>query len=156
MCTTSTVSSAVRGVSGGNILVTKSHVVKLADFGLIRRLPRQLDKMSKLGMRLLTPKVVTPWWRPPELFLGDERYTDKVDMWSVGALFGELLAGDVLFPGDNLDVLKKIFDHVGTPTAENWPGHDSLPYYMEVINVDYRRPPQLLRKLHDRFPRLAQ
>merc|ERR1712224_740394 len=31
------------------------------------------------------------WYKPPESFLPREEYTEKVDIWSVGCIFGELL-----------------------------------------------------------------
>ena len=65
-----------------------------------------------------------------------------------------LAAGEPLFVGNGADVLKAIFDHCGTPTAENWPGHEKLEYYDELVDTRFRKPPQLIRKLHDRFPRL--
>ena len=34
--------------------------------------------------RLYTNRVITLWYRPPELLLGAERYGPSVDMWSCG------------------------------------------------------------------------
>ena len=39
----------------------------------------------------MTPRVVTLWYRPPEVLLGSEFYDEAVDMWSVGCVLGELL-----------------------------------------------------------------
>ncbi len=41
----------------------------------------------------LTPKVVSIWYRPPELLLGAERYDQGVDFWGAGCVMGELLRG---------------------------------------------------------------
>jgi serine/threonine protein kinase len=43
----------------------------------------------------LTPgnRVVTLWYRAPELLLNEKVYDEKVDIWSAGVVFGELLAG---------------------------------------------------------------
>ena len=38
--------------------------------------------------------------RPPELLLGAETYSPKIDVWSVGCIFAELLSGKPLFPGE--------------------------------------------------------
>ena len=78
-------------VTGANILLTRDHVVKIADFGLARRVP-----FVGLDVRpQLTPgnRVVTLWYRAPELLLNEKTYDEKVDMWSAGAVLGELLAG---------------------------------------------------------------
>lgn len=41
--------------------------------------------------RELTAHVVTRWYRPPEVILVETHYTGKVDMWSTGCIFAELL-----------------------------------------------------------------
>lgn len=52
--------------------------IKLADFGLARYYePEDRD-------RLYTNKVITLWYRPPELLLGEERYGPAIDVWSCG------------------------------------------------------------------------
>ena len=52
--------------------------LKLADLGLAR-LYQSDDKE-----RPYTNKVITLWYRPPELLLGEERYGPAVDIWSCG------------------------------------------------------------------------
>ena len=42
-------------------------------------------------------KVITLWYRPPELLIGDERYTSAVDMWSAGCILAELFQRKPLF-----------------------------------------------------------
>ena len=37
-----------------------------------------------LCSRLYTNRVITLWYRPPELLLGEEHYNSSVDMWSCG------------------------------------------------------------------------
>jgi serine/threonine protein kinase len=37
-----------------------------------------------LPRRPYTNKVITLWYRPPELLLGEERYGPGIDIWSVG------------------------------------------------------------------------
>jgi len=55
--------------------------LKLADLGLAR-LYQSDDKE-----RPYTNKVITLWYRPPELLLGEERYGPAVDIWSCGCVF---------------------------------------------------------------------
>ena len=52
--------------------------IKLGDLGLARLFDAD-DKE-----RLYTNKVITLWYRPPELLLGEERYGPAIDIWSLG------------------------------------------------------------------------
>ena len=52
-------------------------------------------------------------------------------MWSVGCIFAELMIREPFLPGrDKLDQLGKIFYALGTPSAHEWPGHESLPGFV--------------------------
>lgn len=39
----------------------------------------------------MTSQVVTRWYRAPELLLGAREYGDRVDIWSVGCIFAEVM-----------------------------------------------------------------
>lgn len=79
-----------------------SHHIQLADFGLARRL-------SDLPADL-TNRVITLWYRPPELLMGATRYGPSVDCWGVGCIFAELIIGKPLFPTKvELEQLEAIF-----------------------------------------------
>jgi serine/threonine protein kinase len=65
--------------------------VKLADFGLARLYSAE-DRQ-----RPYTNKVITLWYRPPELLLGEERYGPAIDVWSCGCILGELFWKKPLF-----------------------------------------------------------
>ena len=45
----------------------------------------------------MTQEVVTQYYRAPEILMGAKHYTNAVDMWSVGCIFGELLGRRILF-----------------------------------------------------------
>jgi cyclin-dependent kinase 12/13 len=70
-------------------------MVKIADFGLARSYAGQ-DSTNPL-----TNRVITLWYRPPELLLGTTKYGPEVDMWSVGCIFAELVMGKPILPGKN-------------------------------------------------------
>lgn len=49
----------------------------------------------------MTQEVVTQYYRAPELLMGAKHYTQAVDVWSVGCIFGELLGRRILFQAQN-------------------------------------------------------
>ena len=74
-----------RDIKGANILISSEGLVKLADFGLARIFyPGDLKAQY-------TNRVVTLWYRAPELLLGAKNYSETVDTWSVGCVFAEMV-----------------------------------------------------------------
>lgn len=115
-----------RDLKTSNLLIDCHGVLKLADFGLARPYQDRQDGR-------LTNRVITLWYRPPELLLGSDKYGPEVDMWSVGCIFAELLTGKHLFPGkDETDQLDRIFSILGQPTEQNWPNVKDLEFYRNV------------------------
>ena len=37
-------------------------------------------------------KVVTLWYRPPEILMGCKHYSTGVDIWSIGCIFAEMVS----------------------------------------------------------------
>jgi len=94
--------------------------LKIADFGLARAFTNPVPKY--------THEVVTVWYRPLEILLGGAIYSVPVDLWSIGCVVAEMASGAPLFAGDSeIDTVFKIFQKLGTPTAEQWPGLAELP-----------------------------
>ncbi|XP_075474287.1 cyclin-dependent kinase C-1-like isoform X3 [Primulina tabacum] len=83
-----------RDIKGSNLLIDNQGNLKLADFGLARLFSNDHNAN-------LTNRVITLWYRPPELLLGATKYGPSVDMWSVGCIFAELLHGKPILPGKN-------------------------------------------------------
>ncbi|KAL0304596.1 UNVERIFIED_CONTAM: protein IMPAIRED IN BABA-INDUCED STERILITY 1 [Sesamum calycinum] len=103
-----------RDIKGANLLVDNEGVLKVADFGLAN--------FSTYGHRQpLTSRVVTLWYRPPELLLGSTDYGASVDLWSVGCLLAELLTGKPILQGrTEVEQLHKIFKLCGSPPEDYW------------------------------------
>jgi len=121
------------------LLITSEMKLKLCDFGLSR--------MFSLPMGKMTHEIITLWYRPPEVLLGIENYTTKVDSWSIGCIMAEMITGKPLFPGDSeIGQLFKIFQIMGTPNEESWPGITKLKDYS--INFPQWKP----KKIKDLFP----
>lgn len=62
------------------------------------------------------------WYRAPELLLGAKNYADKIDMWSIGCIFAELMLRTPYLPGESdLEQLNLIYKALGTPKEDEWP-----------------------------------
>ncbi|KAJ8484232.1 hypothetical protein OPV22_016717 [Ensete ventricosum] len=117
-----------RDIKGSNLLIDNNGILKIADFGLATIFnPDQTQP--------LTSRVVTLWYRPPELLLGATEYGVAVDLWSSGCILAELLAGKPIMPGRTelgfssdmrvdqsvqVEQLHKIFKLLGSPSDEYW------------------------------------
>jgi len=113
-----------RDIKCSNILMNNKGEVKLADFGLARLYNAQ-DRQ-----RPYTNKVITLWYRPPELLLGEERYNTSIDIWSCGCILGELFLKKPLFQAnEEIMQLETISRLCGSPTPAVWPTVIKLPLW---------------------------
>ncbi|KAK3159813.1 hypothetical protein QOZ80_1BG0051380 [Eleusine coracana subsp. coracana] len=103
-----------RDIKGSNLLIDNRGILKIADFGLASFFdPEQRHP--------LTSRVVTLWYRPPELLLGATNYGVAVDLWSAGCILAELYAGKPIMPGrTEVEQLHKIFKLCGSPSEDYW------------------------------------
>ena len=100
-----------RDLKPSNIVVKSDCTLKILDFGLARTAGTSF---------MMTPYVVTRYYRAPEVILGMgykengsidfsfvclpcfiESFALLVDIWSVGCIFGEIIRGQVIFPGSD-------------------------------------------------------
>ncbi|XP_036363155.1 MAPK/MAK/MRK overlapping kinase-like isoform X2 [Octopus sinensis] len=100
-----------RDVKPENILLKlHENLLKLADFGSCRMLSSPPP---------YTEYISTRWYRAPECLLTEGHYTYKMDIWSVGCVFFEIICLRPLFPGVNeVDQIAKIHDVIGTPSRD--------------------------------------
>ncbi|XP_073054457.1 probable serine/threonine-protein kinase At1g54610 [Primulina eburnea] len=103
-----------RDIKGSNLLIDDGGVLKIADFGLAST----FDPNNRQPM---TSRVVTLWYRPPELLLGATEYGVGVDLWSAGCILAELFAGKPIMTGrTEVEQLHRIFKLCGSPSEEYW------------------------------------
>jgi len=160
-----------RDLKPANCFCNQDCTVKIGDFGLARamgaqamqpEMPNTDDEDEAMDgrpsdapivpatlklQRHLTSHVVTRWYRAPEVILLQKNYTDKIDVWSAGCIYGELLQmlpgksfsdRSPLFPGSTCfplspdrkhkqdykfhtsgkkEQLNTVFDLIGTPSS---------------------------------------
>lgn len=71
-----------RDLKPSNIVVKSDCTLKILDFGLART--------AGNNSFMMTPYVVTRYYRAPEVILG-MGYKENVDIWSVGCIMGDYL-----------------------------------------------------------------
>ena len=134
-----------RDMKAANILITKNGVLKLADFGLARAfsLPSAKDKS-----KLLTNRVVTLWYRPPELLLGERLYGPPIDLWGAGCIMAEMWTRTPIMQGKTEQhQIQLISQLCGSITKDKWPDVEKLDLYdkMELPQGQKRKVKERLR-----------
>lgn len=130
-------------MKAANLLISNDGTLKIADFGLARSMAPADSGREYTGM------VVTRWYRPPEILLGNRRYHLAVDMWGIGCVIAEMFHKKPIFAGtSDINQCEQIFelvlsfeahsigftDHApsyrsmcGNPSEESMPGWQRLP-----------------------------
>lgn len=137
-----------RDMKGSNILIDKYGRVKLADFGLARSVfgssyDGNIVKSSKV-LPIMTNRVITLWYRPPEVLLGADNYGPEVDIWGLGCIFAELFLGKAAFSGsDEISQLEAIVIGLSSEqvnSEEPFEALSNLPWYKLIpqsLKSDY-------------------
>jgi CTD kinase subunit alpha len=138
-----------RDIKAANILVSSDGVLKLADFGLARF-------YAKHHHVDYTNRVITIWYRSPELLLGETQYNAAVDVWSAACVMVEIFTRHAIFPGDGTEInqLDKIYAVLGTPNKVDWPDLVKMEWF-ELLRPGYRKPNVFAEKYKERVPPAA-
>ena len=133
-----------RDLKTSNLLLSNRGELKVADFGLARKLGEPVRGK-------LTPVVVTLWYRAPEVLLGAPEYGWEVDVWAAGCIFAELLQGKPLFAGKTEpEQIHLVYSLLGQPTERSWPSYAKLPHAAKIAPVN-----QTSNLLRQHFPSLS-
>jgi len=117
-----------RDMKPRNILVDENDHVRIADFGLAIGMAAEPTNLINY--------VVTRWYRAPELLLNNQEYDNKIDLWSLGCILGEMLAKKPLFRGGNAkEQLRLILSVLGKPTEEDTTFVQKAAYRKLLLNM---------------------
>ena len=133
-----------RDMKAANVLITRQGGLKLADFGLARAIT--INKGNQPNR--YTNRVVTLWYRPPELLLGERNYGPPVDLWGAGCIMAEMWTRSPIMQGNTEQhQLTLIAQLCGAITPDVWPGVENLDLYskLEVPKNQRRRVKERLR-----------
>ncbi|MGH7581426.1 MAG: protein kinase domain-containing protein, partial [Gemmatimonadales bacterium] len=128
-----------RDLKPSNVFLTP-HGVKLLDFGLARPLVEQL----KTDVTLTAPGTIlgTPRYMPPEQWEA-EAFVPASDLFAVGAILFEMLAGKAAFPGETIIEIYRAVAMAQPPVLTGGP---------EVVAADRIIQLALAKRPGDRYP----
>lgn len=135
-----------RDLKPGNVLLTRSGLVKIADFGVARE-----KEASRLTAK--TQKVGSMCYMAPEIWLG-KTPTPAVDFYSLGILMYELATGEIPFedeyPGT---VMTMHLDQVPRPPRELNPAVPGWlsDYILRLLAKSPKDRPQSAKEIADYF-----
>ena len=103
-----------RDIKPENFLIDDSEIKNLilCDFDLAKKFENFKEKKCK--------NVCTVYYKPPEVLVGSQFYDESIDIWGAGCVIAEMLLGKPLLESRNeIGVLNKIFDMLGSPNVNN-------------------------------------
>ncbi|EAL68416.1 hypothetical protein DDB_G0278487 [Dictyostelium discoideum AX4] len=116
-----------RDIKAANLLVNNKGSLFIGDLG---------TATSYTKRSVFSSKVVTLWYRAPELLLGSTQYGPEIDMWSIGCVLIELVTSRNFLPGSSeQQQLEAICKLCGTPTDEIWPNVSQLQNFNQISHL---------------------
>jgi serine/threonine-protein kinase len=129
-----------RDIKPSNVILTHGGNVKVADFGVARIDASDLTATGAV--------IGTPMYMAPEQFLG-QAIDHRADLYSVGVVLYQLVAGRVPFEGPIATMLEQVTRHAHVPPSSFAPTRPGDLFDGVVARALAKRPEQ-------RFPDAAQ
>lgn len=119
-----------RDLKSPNLLVDKNYNIKLSDFGLAR---------VKAHVQTMTGNCGTVQWMAPEV-LGNQKYTEKADVFSFGIVIWEIVTGEC--PYDGMSQIQAALGVLNRNLRPNIP-RDCPPFFSRLMKACWNRQPEL-------------
>jgi hypothetical protein len=119
-----------RDLKSPNLLVDKNYNTKLSDFGLAR---------VKAHVQTMTGNCGTVQWMAPEV-LGNQKYTEKADVFSFGIVIWEIVTGEC--PYDGMSQIQAALGVLNRNLRPNIP-RDCPPFFSRLMKACWNRQPEL-------------
>ena len=97
-----------RDIKPSNVIMTKTGRIKIADFGIART--------DTTALTMANSVLGTPMYMAPEQFMG-RAIDHRVDVYSAGVVFYQLLAGRAPFVGPHEALMYKVVNEVPVPPS---------------------------------------
>ena len=116
-----------RDLKPGNLLITKQGVIKLTDFGIAR--DSQATQLTQAGKT-----VGTLAYMAPEQITGKSPITRRTDLYALGCVMFQMLAGRTPFESSTQPEL--LFKHIEEEPPSVREFNSDCPRYLEVLIAD--------------------
>ncbi len=120
-----------RDIKPANVIMTRSGMVKIADFGIAR--------IDSAGLTLGATMIGTPAYMAPEQFLG-QPIDHRVDVYGAGVLMYQLIAGRPPFSGATEALMYKVVNELPPPPSPLDPQGRSSRFDPIVAKALAKRP----------------